>query len=70
MTTVLDFDLVPGLGELSACLHRVEADPVRQQQLIELLAANHCLRMGPSAPMVAAGICKHVRQLIEQGEPR
>jgi hypothetical protein len=71
MTRVLDIDSAPDLHELRSCLIRIESDPVRQQQLIEMLTANHCLRMGSTsgALTVAAGIYKHVRQLIEQNEP-
>jgi hypothetical protein len=58
-------------GELAGKLIEVlkaEPDPVRQQAAIELVTMRHALRMGSetTALVVAAGVHKHVRQLIEQ----
>jgi hypothetical protein len=47
---------------LERVLHRHH--PVRQQQLIEILAARHAMRMGEHAHYVADSMHKHVRQVI------
>jgi hypothetical protein len=71
-TATIDMDLLPALNQLVGVLE-TETDVVRQQQLIELLTARHCMRalQGYSdadalraALIVADGVHKHVRQLI------
>lgn len=46
-------------------LNREAKAPVLQQQVIELIVANFCLRMGGDWLVVADGINKHVKQIIE-----
>jgi hypothetical protein len=67
MTSILKADLQPAFDALIVVLHR-EKDPVRQQQLIELLTARHCHRVGEiaAALFVADSINKHVRSIIKQ----
>jgi hypothetical protein len=68
MTATLRADLLPLLNEMIQVIER-ERDPVRQQQLIELLTVRHCLRAGSSQDQyleLADGVAKHVRQLIGQ----
>jgi hypothetical protein len=71
-TETIDMDLLPVLNRLVGVLE-TETDVVRQQQLIELLTARHCMRalQGYSdadalaaASILANGVHKHVLQLI------
>ena len=64
--TVLGEDLLPDLMRLQECLAEIETSPMRQQQLVELLAASLCLRTGDEAMKIAEGFYKHLRQIIEQ----
>lgn len=67
----VDIDLLPKLNQLAKILD-TEPGVVRQQQLIELLTARHCMHFGGYSDMdriraaliVADGVAKHVRQLI------
>lgn len=45
-----------------------EADGVRRQQVIEILLAGHCIRMGSQyeATLVLDGMSKHAMQMIAQ----
>ena len=65
-TTKVEGDLLPLLDKLVAVFDD-EPNLVRQQQAIELLALRHALRMGNhrGAMTVAAGIYKHLCQMIE-----
>lgn len=67
MTTILNSSLVNHLARLVELLYS-EADPVRRQQLIELLILHHAKGMGNRADAltVADGINKHAKQLIDQ----
>jgi hypothetical protein len=67
MTVVLRADLAPLVNKLAAVLMH-EPNSVRQQQTLELLVMQQCLRMGSrqSSLTVAEGIHKHVKQLINQ----
>ena len=62
MAVTLGEELAPHVEELERVLHRHH--PVRQQQLIEILAARHAMRMGEHAHYVADSMHKHVRQVI------
>jgi hypothetical protein len=68
MTVSLDIDLVPAVDALTAALEAGEAKPVHQQQVIELFIVRFAARMGSRehALLLADGIHKHVRQLINQ----
>jgi hypothetical protein len=68
MTVNLDIDLLPAVDALTAALAAGEAKPVHQQQVIELFIVRFAGRMGSRehALLLADGIHKHVRQLINQ----
>jgi hypothetical protein len=68
MTVSLDSDLMPMVDALTAALEAGEAKPVHQQQVIELFIVRFASRMGSRehALLLADGIHKHVRQVINQ----
>lgn len=68
MAVSLDTDLLPAVDALTAALEMGEAKPVQQQQVIELFIARFAARMGSRehALLLANGIHKHVRQIIDQ----
>ena len=62
----IDIDLMPVLNAMMDALCK-ERDPVRQQQMIELMVVQHCMRCGSRhALMVAEAVHKHVKQFIKQ----
>ena len=68
MTVSLDSDLMPMVDALTAALEAGEAKPVHQKQVIELFIVRFASRMGSRehALLLADGIHKHVRQVINQ----
>ena len=63
-TTELDVDLLPKLARLTAFLD--DYDPVTQQKLLELASARHAMSAGSMSGVVAAGMHKHINQILNQ----
>jgi hypothetical protein len=66
-TRIIGLEHAPLLERLSEVLDS-EPDVVRKQIAIELLLAQHAMRMGSiaSANVVIDGMCKHARQMMEE----
>lgn len=64
-TRIIGMEHAPLLERLSEVLDS-EPDPVRKQIAIELLMAQHAMRMGSAvnARFVIDSMCKHARQMM------